>query len=234
MGTHGSINLHSAMTVSCNYYFAETGRRLGATTLYMYAEKFGLGVKTGIEIDESVGVLAGRDSTTWYEGNTVQAAIGQSDNTFTPMQLATYMSAVANNGVRYQTHMVRKIVNYERDEEVLYNDPKKPVVLADAGISKDHFKTVKSSMRSVVTSGTATIVSAYPKAVAAKTGTAENAGSDHVIFVCYAPYDKPEVAVAVVLEHGAKGKYAMYTAMDMMDAYFYNKTVKQVQSKGWG
>ena len=200
----------------------------------MYAEKFGLGVKTGLEIDESVGVLAGRDSTTWYVGNTVQAAIGQSDNTFTPMQLATYMSAVANNGVRYQTHMVRKIVNYERDEVVLYNDPKEPVVLADAGISKENMKTVKNSMRSVVTSGTATIVSAYPKAVAAKTGTAENAGSDHVIFVCYAPYDKPEVAVAVVLEHGAKGKYAMYTAMDMMDAYFYDKTVKQVQAKGWG
>lgn len=234
MGTHGSISLNSAMTVSCNYYFAETGRRLGATTLYLYAEKFGLGVKTGLEIDESVGVLAGRDSTTWYVGNTVQAAIGQSDNTFTPMQLATYMSAVANNGVRYQTHMVRKIVNYERDEVVLYNDPKEPVVLADAGISKENMKTVKNSMRSVVTSGTATIVSAYPKAVAAKTGTAENAGSDHVIFVCYAPYDKPEVAVAVVLEHGAKGKYAMYTAMDMMDAYFYDKTVKQVQAKGWG
>lgn len=234
MGTHGSISLHSALTVSCNYYFAETGRRLGATTLYMYAEKFGLGVKTGLEIDESVGVLAGRDSSIWYEGNTVQAAIGQSDNTFTPMQLATYTSTIVNNGVRYQTHMVRKIVNYERDEVVLYNDPKKPVVLADAGISKEHIKTVKSGMRSVVTSGTATLVSSYPKAVAAKTGTAENAGSDHTTFICYAPYDKPEIAVAVVLEHGAKGKYAMYTAMDMMDAYFYNKSLKQVKAKGWG
>lgn len=234
LGTHGSINLHSAMTVSCNYYFAETGRRLGATTLYMYAEKFGLGVKTGLEIDESVGVLAGRDSTTWYEGNTVQAAIGQSDNTFTPMQLATYVSTVANNGVRYKTHLVRKITNYERDETVLYNDPKEPTVVSKSGVSKSNFNLVKSSMRSVVTSGTATVVSSYPKAVAGKTGTAENAGSDHVIFVCFAPYDKPEVAVAVVLEHGAKGKYAMYTAMDMMDAYFYDKTVKQVKSKGWG
>lgn len=234
MGTHGSISLHNAMTVSCNYYFAEVGRRLGATTLYMYAEKFGLGVKTGIEIDESVGVLAGRDSTTWYEGNTVQAAIGQSDNTFTPMQLATYTSTIANNGVRYKTHLVRKIVNYERDETVLYNDPKKPQVVADADLSKKNLNAVKSAMRSVVTSGTATAVSAYPKAVAAKTGTAENAGSDHVIFVCYAPYDKPQVAVAVVLEHGAKGKYAMYTAMDMMDAYFYDKSLKQVKAKSWG
>lgn len=230
MGTHGYLSLHPAMTVSCNYYFAEVGRRLGATTLYMYAEKFGLGVETGIEIDESVGVLAGRDSTIWYEGNTVQAAIGQSDNTFTPMQLATYASTIANNGVRYQTHMVRKVVNYERDETILYNNPKKPTVVADAGISKANINTVKSAMRSVVTSGTASIVSAYPKAVAGKTGTAENAGSDHVIFICYAPYEKPEVAVAVVLEHGAKGKYAMYTAMDMMDAYFYDKTLSQVKT----
>ncbi len=235
MGTHGSLSLNNAMAFSCNYFFAETGRRLGATTLYMYAEKFGLGVKTGLEIDESTGVLAGRDSTTWYEGNTVQAAIGQSDNTFTPMQLATYTSTIANNGVRYQTHLVRKIVNYERDEVVLYNDPEQPVVLADAGISKSNMSTVKSSMRSVVTNGTATIVASYPKKVAAKTGTAENAGSDHVIFICYAPYDKPEVAVAVVLEHGAKGKYAMYTAMDMMDAYFYNKTANQMKKDGsWG
>ncbi len=234
MGTHGSIALHSAMTYSCNYYFAETGRRLGATTLYMYAEKFGLGVKTGIEIDESIGVLAGRDSSTWYEGNTVQAAIGQSDNTFTPMQLATYTSAVVNNGVRYKTHMVKKIVNYERDETVLYNDPKKPEILSDAGISSSNAKIVKNAMRSVVTNGTATLVSSYPKAVAGKTGTAENAGSDHALFVCYAPYNKPEVAVAVVLEHGVKTKYALYTAMDMMDAYFYNKSVKQVKSKGWG
>ena len=234
MGTHGSIGLHTAMTVSCNYYFAEVGRRLGATTLYMYAEKFGLGEKTGIEIDESVGVLAGRDSTVWYVGNAVQAAIGQSDNTFTPMQLATYTSAIANDGVRYRTHLVRKIVNYERDEVILENNPKKPEIVAEAGISKKNAKVVKSAMRNVVANGTATPVAEYPKAVAGKTGTAENAGSDHVIFICFAPYNDPEVAVAVVLEHGAKSKYAMYTAMDMMDAYFYDKTLKQVKKKSWG
>ena len=232
MGRHGSITLNTAMAQSCNYYFAETGRRLGATTLYMYAEKFGLGVKTGIEIGESTGVLANRDSTTWYEGNTVQASIGQADNTFTPLQLATYTSTIANNGKRYRTHLVSKIVNYERNEVLLYNDPKKPELVADAGISKDNINAVKKAMRSVVTSGTATQVSAYPKKVAGKTGTAENAGSDHVLFICYAPYDKPEVAVAVVLEHGAKGKYAMNTAMDMLDAYFYKKTVKDIKKTG--
>lgn len=235
MGTHGSLALNSAMKYSCNYFFAELGRRLGISTLYMYAEKFGLGVKTGLEIAESTGVLAGRDSDTWYEGNTVQAAIGQSDNTFTPMQLATYVSTIVNNGVRYKTHLVRKVVDYERDEVVLYNDPQKPTVMSDAGISEENLKSVKKSMRAVVTEGTATYVSGYKKKIAGKTGTAENAGSDHVVFVCYAPYDKPEVAVAVVLEHGAKGKYAMNTAIDMLDAYFYGKTVDDLKKNGgWG
>lgn len=234
MHLHGSIPLRTAISESCNYYFAEVGRRSGITTMYMYAEKFGLGVRTGLEIDESTGVLAGRDSASWYEGNTVQAAIGQSDNTFTPVQLATYVATIANNGVRYQTHLVRKIVNYERDEVVLYNDPEKPTVMDDAGISQKNLDVVRTAMRDVVTTGTAApYAGRYPIAIAGKTGTAENAGSDHVTFICYAPYKNPEIAVAVVLEHGAKGKFAQYVAMDMMDAYFSGKTLVQVKKSRW-
>ena len=231
---HGAISLHSAIANSCNYYFAEVGRRVGITTMYLYAEKMGLGMKTGLEISENNGVLAGRDSTTWYEGNTVQAAIGQSDNTFTPVQLATFVATIANNGVRYRTHLVREIKNYERTETVLYNDPSEPTVMDNSGISEKNLKKVKSAMREVVKSGTARqYAGRYPKAIAAKTGTAENAGSDHVTFICFAPYDKPEVAVAVVLEHGAKGCYAQYTAMDMLDSHFYKKTLAQVKKKRW-
>lgn len=234
-GNHGTLTLRDAMAQSCNYYFAEAGRRIGSTTMYLYAEKLGLGVKTGIEVDESTGVLAGRDSTTWYEGNTVQAAIGQSDNTFTPVQLATYGATIANNGVRYQTHLVRKIVNYERNEVVLYNDPENPTFVADAGISKENILKVQTAMREVLTTGTArNTAGKYPIAYAAKTGTAENAGSDHVTFVCYAPYQDPEIAIAVVIEHGAKGRFAQYIAMDMMDAYFKDKTLAQVKKSSWG
>ena len=234
MHYHGSISLHDAISQSCNYYFAEVGRRTGISTMYMYSEKFGLGVKTGLEVNESTGVLAGRDSMTWYEGNTVQAAIGQSDNTFTPVQLATYVATVANNGKRYQTHLVRQITNYQRDEVVLYNDPEKPTLVADAGISDKNLKEVQSAMREVVTQGTASSYAGkYSIAIAGKTGTAENAGSDHVTFICYAPYKNPEVAVAVVLEHGAKGKYAQYVAMDMLDAYFKDKTLEQVKKSRW-
>ena len=234
MGVHGSIGLHSAIAHSCNCYFAEVGRRTGITTVYLYAEKMGLGVSTGVEIDESAGVLAGRDSATWYVGNTVQAAIGQSDNTFTPLQLATYVATIANNGVRYRTHLVREIINYERDERVLYNDPEKPETVDRAGISKKNLGYVKSGMREVVKSGTASACAGrYPIAIAAKTGTAENAGSDHVTFICYAPYDDPQIAIAVVIEHGSKGQYAQLVAMDMMDAYFNGKTLDQVKRSRW-
>lgn len=235
MHVHGVVDMIEAMAGSCNYYFAEVGRRVGITTMYLYAEKLGLGVKTGLEVSEDAGFLAGRDSTEWYEGNTVQAAIGQSDNTFTPVQLATYVATIANNGVRYKTHLVRKIVNYERDETVLYNDPKKPTVVAKTGISQANINKVKKSMREVLRSGTAEDTAGkYPMEYAGKTGTAENAGSDHVAFICFAPYDKPQIAIAVVLEHGAKSRFAQYTAMDMMDAYFNGKTAAQVKKSRWG
>ncbi len=234
MHVHGNLDLIDGMAHSCNYYFAEVGRRIGITTMYLYAEKLGLGVKTGLEVNEDAGFLAGRDSTEWYEGNTVQAAIGQSDNTFTPIQLATYVATIANNGVRYRTHLVRKIVNYERDETVLYNDPEKPTVVAEAGISKKNINIVKKSMREVLVSGTAMDTAGkYPLKYAGKTGTAENAGSDHVTFICFAPYDKPKIAIAVVLEHGAKSRFAQRTAMDMMDAYFNGKKLADVKKKRW-
>lgn len=235
MGKHGTIALRKAIERSCNYYFAEVGRRTGINTMYLYAEKFGLGVKTGLEIDENTGVLAGRDSTSWYEGNTVQAAIGQSDNTFTAVQLATYVATIANDGVRYRTHLVRKITDYERENTVLYNDPDKPEIMSDAEISKDNLQIVKEGMRQVVTAGTAEPTAGkYPIKLAAKTGTAENAGSDHVTIICYGPYEDPEVAVAVVVEHGSISKFAINTALDMLDAYFYGKTVDEVKKSARG
>lgn len=226
MGTHGAIGLDTALAKSCNYYFAETGRRLGIGTMYLYAEKFGLGEKTGLEVSESSGFLAGRDSRSWQDGNTVQAAIGQSDNAFTPVQLATYVATIANNGVRLRTHLVGEIRNYERNKTVYKYNSKKPEVIGTSGVSQHNLDIVRHAMRDVVASQSGTAYSVfgnYKVPVAAKTGTAENAGSDHTVFICYAPYDKPEVAVAVVLEHGAYGRYSMGVAKSMLDEYFKDK-----------
>ncbi len=221
MGYHGSIDIRTALEKSCNFFFAELGRRLGIDTMYLYAEKFGLGVRTGVEITEASGMLAGRDSTDWYEGNTVSASIGQSDNAFTPVQLATYAATIANNGVRYRTHIVSKITDYSRENIIMENDPDSPEIAATAGVSQENLKIVQEGMRRVAVSGTASSVFAnYPVDIAAKTGTAENSGSDHATFICYAPYENPEVAVAVVLEHGASSRYSMAVAKAMLDAYF--------------
>ncbi len=221
---HANVDMTSAITQSCNYYFADVGRQLGIDTMYLYFEKVGLGEYTGVEVGESQGTLAGRDSYSWQAGNTVQAAIGQSDNNFTPIQLATYCATIANNGVRYRTHMINKITSYDRSEVLMYNDPMKPEVVETLDVDRYNLQVVQNAMRNVVSSdyGTAYYSFAdYPISVAAKTGTAENSGSDHCVFICYAPFDKPEVAVAVLLEHGAKGVYAMNVARDLLDGYFY-------------
>ena len=220
MGYHSNQNVEQALANSCNYYFAEVGRRLGIESMDFYAEKFGLGVNTGVEVYESRGILAGRDSEMWFEGNTCQAAIGQSDNAFTPIQLATYAATVANDGVRLRTHFVDKITDYTKTEIILDNSAQ-PEVVETVGVSTENMRIVKSGMRKVVTSGTAKdIFAKYRIPIAAKTGTAENIGTDNVTFIAFAPYDDPKVALAVVIEHGGEGKYSMNTAKAMLDAYF--------------
>lgn len=234
LGVHGDQKLESAMAHSCNCYFAEVGRRVGITTMYLYAEKYGLGEKTGLEVYENTGVLAGRDSTTWFEGNTVQAAIGQSDNAFTPVQLATYASSIANDGVRYRTHLVRKIVDYERDETVLYNDPQKPEKVAETGVSQENIDLVKEAMYAVTKTDTMReMAGKYPIEMGCKTGTAENAGSDHNVFICFAPYDDPEIALCVLFEHGGRSYLPQQAACDILDAYFYDKDVDDIKKDPW-
>ena len=226
MGYHSKINVNSAITMSCNYFFAEAGRRLGVNTMYLYAEKFGLGEKTGLEVEEGTGILAGRDSSLWQDGNTVQAAIGQSDNAFTPVQLASYVATIANDGTRLKTHIVKEVRNYERTKTVKKYNSKKPEILNTSGVSGENLRVVQEAMRNVCASSSGTAFSVfgnYKVNVAAKTGTAENSGSDHTVFMCYAPYEKPEVAVAVVIEHGAHGKYSMNVAKALLDKYFKSK-----------
>ena len=221
MHYHGNLNVTGAITQSCNYFFAEIGRRLGIDTMYLYAEKFGFGEYTGIEVEESKGTLAGRDSTTWQAGNTVQAAIGQSDNAFTPLQLATYTATIANKGVRLKTHVVSKITDYERKNTI--EEYSSPIEIGNCGVSKANLDVVRNAMLDVTLDEDGTAYSMfgdYKVKVAAKTGTAENSGSDHTTFICYAPFDNPEVAVAVVIEHGARGIYSMQVAKDLLDAYF--------------
>ncbi len=221
--THGTINVSEAIGVSCNYFFYDVGRQLGINKLSNYAKAFGLGQKTGIELAEADGIVASEEfresrGMEWYPGDTLQAAIGQSDNMFTPAQLASYVSTIINKGTRYSLHLVKDVRSYSTGEIVYQNEP---AVISKYEISDETLSAVKDGMRRVTEDGTAKAVfEDFGISVGGKTGTAEvNRGSDTVLFVGFAPYDNPQIAVAVVLEHGATSRYAAQVARDMFEYY---------------
>lgn len=220
MGYHGNLNMYEAIRDSCNVYFAETARLLGIENMNIYAKRCGLGVKTGVEITESRGTLAGPEysremGSEWYDSFVSPAGIGQSDNQFTPLQLATYAATIANNGTRLRTHVVDKIMSYTGDE-VIYETV--PEVMDNMGVSLENIKEVQKGMNMAANSYSA--LDGFGIQIAGKTGTAENSGSDHANFICYAPFDKPEIAVAVMVEHGAKSFVAINVARKIMEEYF--------------
>lgn len=223
MSYHGSIDMFMAIKDSCNVFFAETARRLGIENMNLYARRCGLGVRTGVEVAESRGTLAGPDysremGSEWYESFVSPAGIGQSDNQFTPLQLATYAATIANDGVRLRTHVVDTVTSYTGDDIIYKTEPE---VMDNMGVSAANIKEVQKAMNIAITNyGT---FSDFPIAIAGKTGTAENSGSDHANFICYAPYDKPEIAVAVMVEHGAKSSVAMKTAKTILTEYFKDR-----------
>lgn len=235
LGTHGYLSLDRALAVSCNIFFYETSYQLGINTLNEYQTRLGLGQKTGVEIPEQAGVLAGPKEReagggTWYQGDTVMAGIGQSDNLITPIQLATYCATIANDGTRLKTHLVEKTTDYSRQNILSENNSDNAEVMADLGVSQENLDIVKSDMRGVVTrsDGTAhSTLGSYDIPVAAKTGTAESfqsdgvtSATDHVTLMVFAPYDDPQIAIGIVLEYGSSGTYTANIAKALMDEYF--------------
>lgn len=216
MKVHGSISLNTAIAKSCNYYFFETGRRIGATKLSEYFRSFGLGVKTGVEISDSAGILA---DVTEGSGDTLQIAIGQK-NAFTPLQLAVYTSTLANGGTRYKAKLINSIVSYDLKETYLKSEGE---VMNTVTISPEALSAVKRGMLSVTEDGTgASVFSNYSIKVGGKTGTSQNKGIDHSVFIAFAPFENPEIAIAVVLEHGNSGFAAGSIVRAAMDAYFFS------------
>ena len=227
MGTHGSISLNYALAKSCNYFFFELGRRLGATKLTDYYKQFGLGVATGVEVNDAKGILLEPKSD--GGGDTLQIAIGQL-NAFTPLQLANYAATLANGGTHYKASLIDKIVSY--DISTVY-DEIKPEVKNTVSISDATIAAVKEGMLSVTEDGTGrAALGDYPIKVGGKTGTAQVTGkADHSVFIAFAPFDNPEIAISVVLEHGSSGYSAGSIVRDILDAYFfadYNATADTV------
>lgn len=234
---HGYLNVTGAIQHSCNYYFYEMGNRMGIDTLEKYSKYFGLGEKTGIELpNENSGTLASKSvveakGRSWRVGDTLSAVIGQSYNNFSPIQIAKYISMIANGGKKINPTIIKTIINADGTEvprEEIENFVNNKLGLnadtyEDLNISEKNLEAVREGMRSVTseTGGTAySIFKDFNIEVGGKTGSAEAGNKTNAWFAGFAPFDDPEIAVAVMVENGGHGLYTAEVVRDIIAQYF--------------
>lgn len=223
LGYHGNIRLKYALAYSCNIFYYDVGRRTGIENMADMAHSLGLGVKTGLELPESEGVIATPENReakggVWYPGDVIQAAIGQSDTVVTPVQLATYAATIANGGTRYQTHLVKGL--QANTGEVVQET--KPKVLETVDASEEAFAAVQEGMVAVSREGSGRKAFLnYQYDVGSKTGSPQVPnGSCNAIYISYGPVPNAEIAIAVVIEHGGDSVYLSPLVKEIYDVYF--------------
>ena len=234
-GGHGLLNITQAIEVSCNFFFYEIGRRAGIAQSDEVAKKLGLGSKTGIELpDEIAGTLAGPEvDKQWTGGKTIQTAIGQSYNDYTPLQMAKYTAMIANGGKNIDVTIVKSINNPDgttvsRNELDSYIHNKLGVETnsgSDLNISSTDLEAVKNGMKNVTSdeSGTAyKYFKDFSISIGGKTGSASigNSGHANAWFVGFGPFENPKIAVAVYVKRGEHGAYTAPIARDIFAQYF--------------
>ena len=236
---HGRFNVSQAIQHSCNYFFYEVGDRIGIDTLAKYSYYLGLGHKTGVELTGEIsGVLAStkiaeQEHRVWNPGETISAAIGQSYNTFTPLQMAKYVAMIANRGKKLDVTVVKSIINSDgsevpRDEYEAYVNEKLGITEDDGEdltFNPDNINAILEGMRGVTSESGGTAYSTFANfdiEVGGKTGSAQTGieGHTNAWFVGFAPFDDPEIAVVVFVRNGEHGSYTAEVARDIMAQYF--------------
>lgn len=236
---HGGLDVQGALQESCNTFFYTCASRLGIERMNQYGEMFGLGSKTGVEIPESKGILAGPEyrkkfDRLWTPGDTVQAAIGQSDNLYTPLQLANYAGIIANGGTRYKMHFVKGKISKSTGivSEI------GATVVQTAELSESTLKTVRAGMRRVSTAGGPwRIFSKLDVPTACKTGTSQvvvnGVKHNNGFLITFAPYDNPEISIASAIELAGSGSSTAEITASVIDYYYSHNTNEKVeQSSG--
>lgn len=241
--THGDINVADAIKYSCNYFFYQVSEELGIEKIEEYSKLFGLGEKTGIELPgEKKGIVAGKTyaeaaNKKWLPGHTLSAAIGQSDNTFTPIQIARYIAILSNGGNRIKPHIVKNVINSDgtqvSEEELkqyfeenlgLTTDDEYP---DNINLSETTLEEIFKGMESVTGDSEGTAYSTFkdfPIKVAGKTGTVQVGNKDdNAWFLGFAPYDNPEIAICAVIEQGSHGTYTAPIIKAILEEYFVIK-----------
>lgn len=227
---HGNDTVKTALRDSCNIFFYNCADKLGISKMNEYSSMFGLGEKTGVEISEAAGVLAGpasaeRYNKKWQMGDTIQSGIGQSDNLFTPLQLSNYCATVANGGTRYELHFVKSIINTSSGSI----DEKGGIVAEDLPISENTFRIVREGMRLVATNGApASVFDRINTNVACKTGTSQVIKNGEKVnngfLITFAPYENPEISIASVIELAGSGTSTAEITSSIIDYYYSNNT----------
>ncbi|MDF2686245.1 MAG: Penicillin-binding protein 2 [Clostridia bacterium] len=239
---HGKETVKEALQKSCNTFFFDLSRKMGIDLLNKYGKLFGFGEKTGIELQgESKGILAGRENRElsggiWQDGETLMAAIGQTDNTVTPLQLANYISTVANGGTRYEPHIIKTVRNRESGK-VIYETL--PVVKNQLDLQPETLESIIKGL-SMATEEGGSAYSGFKDfktvKVAIKTGTSEmSTGIASALMVGFAPADNPQIAFSVVVENGGTGAASILSVLikDVLSYYFSNRNeFDKIQSDG--
>lgn len=240
-GSHGDITAAEALQVSCNYFFYDLGDRMAIANIDLTAKALGLGEMTGVELLEYSGRRANpetkaslydSDKAVWSPGDQLATSIGQSDNMFTPIQLAVYAGTLGMQGTRYKSTFLNRVVSPDYRTLIYENDP---VIASVFQISDDAYTAYNEGMKLVTSEygGTAYSTFAnYPISVAGKTGTAQHGrgGSENGSFVCYAPADapQPEIAIAIYGEKAGHGSSLAKIAKSMLDVQFAIGDVAEV------
>ena len=234
--THGNDNVTEALKDSCNIFFYTMADNLGIRKLMEYAEDFGLGESTGIELVETTGNMANPDNhltydvDEWVDGDTVQTGIGQSDSLFTPLQLAEYCAAIANGGTRHSAALLKSVRSFDYSRQLYQKDTEALSTVETADYNWAAVQRGMYLMANDISSSSLTVYYALGNysyngvslPVAAKTGTSQ-LGEDktnNAIFMCYAPFDDPQIAISIVVERGQAGANLSSMARNVLDAYF--------------
>lgn len=226
LGVHGTVNVIDAIRESCNVFFYHLGDSLGIDPLTEYTRRLGLGVPTGIELDERTGTVAGpayrqnQGLTNWQKGDDLSAAIGQSDHGYTPLQLSVYLSTVVNGGTRYRAHLLDSVRAFYTGELL---ETEEPQVMEQVSFSENTYQTLLEGMTQVVEDSRLLreYFSELPVQVGGKTGTAEVEGKqDYAIFCGFAPVEDPQIVVACIIEEGESGSRAAYTVARILEQFF--------------
>ena len=226
-GLHGLENLAEALRDSCNIYFYTIGHRLGIERIDQYAEAFGLGRTTGLELSEEAGRVAGPETSEalgldWYGGNLLNAAIGQDNTMVTPLQLTNYISTLVNGGNHYATHLLKTVKTSDFSGTVYEYEPE---LLGSLDLDPENVEAVKQGMWLVANdpeSSSSVYFRDLPVEVGAKTGSAQVSSEVEAdaLFVCFAPYDDPQIAISMVVEQGASGSNLARAVAEIVDYYF--------------